>query len=195
MSIDPNSQAFSAEAARLLAIADSIDIGTVISRYAREHNTTMPRARAIAAEAKRFLVLCAMNAQKYSVGGEVDSFWHTFVLFTLRYAGFCQQVAGHFIHHVPADDLSSDLAASRAQYAATLRDYRLAFGEAPNPSIWPVAEKSADGVQPMCDVHDCTPVLGAGAGCRAGECTPARGAAGCKPVDCTPVAGGTGTPE
>lgn len=32
MSIDPNSQAFSAEAARLLAIADSIDIGTVISR-------------------------------------------------------------------------------------------------------------------------------------------------------------------
>ena len=36
MAIDPNSPAFPAEAARLLKIADSIDISTVVSRYARE---------------------------------------------------------------------------------------------------------------------------------------------------------------
>ena len=95
------------------------------------------RARAVGVEGKRFLVLCAMNAQPYAVGGEVDSFWHTFVLFTVRYAKFCQAVAGHFIHHIPGDDMTDDAATARARYAATLRDYQLAFGQAPDPSIWP----------------------------------------------------------
>ena len=173
MPIDPNSPGFSTEAARLLKIADAIDITTVVRRYAREHATTLPRALAVAGEAKRYLVLCAMNPKPYAVGGEVDSFWHTFVLFTARYAAFCQQVAGHFIHHVPGDDLPADAAQSRAQYAATLCDYKLAFGQAPDPSIWPAcASGNEDSDAAPCGNRECMPAVGAVAGCIVRECMP-----------------------
>ena len=176
MAIDPNSPALPAEAARLLKIADAIDIDTVVKRYAREHNATLPRALAIASEGKRFLVLCSMNAEPYAVGGEVDAFWHTFVLFTARYASFCQQVAGHFIHHVPGDDLPNDATKSRAQYAATLRDYKLAFGQAPDPSIWPAAGSSGgDSDAAPCVDRDCLPTVGATAGCIVRDCLPVVG--------------------
>ncbi|HOB01096.1 MAG TPA: hypothetical protein PLJ16_06775 [Casimicrobium huifangae] len=176
MAIDPNSPAFPAEAARLLKIADSIDISTVVSRYAREQKVTLPRARAVGVEGKRFLVLCAMNAQPYAVGGEVDSFWHTFVLFTVRYAKFCQAVAGHFIHHIPGDDMTDDAATARARYAATLRDYQLAFGQAPDPSIWPRSVAAGNDSDAGPCVHDCTPALDAAIPC-VHDCTPAVGEA------------------
>lgn len=176
MNVDPNSAAFPTEAARLMKIADGIDIGTVIARYARENKVTLPRARAIAEEAKRYLVLCAMNNTPYAVGGEVDAFWHTFVLFTQRYANFCQAVAGHFIHHVPGDDLPADAATSRAQYAATLHDYKLAFGKVPDPSIWPVAATGKeDSDAAACVNRDCIPVVGAKAGCHNADCIPVAG--------------------
>lgn len=176
MAIDPRSPEFPAEAARLLRIADSIDISTVVSRYAREQKVTLPRARAIAGETKRFLVLCAMNAEPYAVGGEVDAFWHTFVLFTMRYANFCQAVAGHFIHHVPGDDLPADAAKAGAQYAATLRDYQLAFGQAPDPGIWPASSSGReDSDAASCVNRECIPAVGAKAGCINRECIPVAG--------------------
>jgi len=176
MPTDPNSPAFPTEAARLMKIADAIDIATVVARFAREQKTTLPRALAVATEAKRYLVLCAMNAEPYAVGGEVDSFWHTFVLFTQRYADFCQKVAGHFIHHVPGDDLPADPVASKAQYAATLRDYRLAYGTAADPSIWPATGSANDDSDAApCIVRECMPVVGAAAGCIVRECMPASG--------------------
>jgi hypothetical protein len=176
MSIDPNSPGFPVEAARLLNIADAIDMGTVVMRYAREQKTTLPRAVAVAGETRRFLVLCAMNSEPYAVGGEVDSFWHTFVLFTARYAGFCDKVAGRFIHHVPGDDLPPDPAASKAQYAATLRDYRLAFGQVPDPSIWPATGSTNDDSDAApCTVRDCVPAIGAKTGCIVRDCVPVVG--------------------
>lgn len=176
MNIDPKSSSFPTEAARLLKIADGIDIGSIIGRYVRENKTTLPRARAVAEEAKRYLVLCALNNKPYAVGGEVDTFWHTFVLFTQRYAEFCQAVAGHFIHHVPGDDLPADVAASRAQYAATLADYQLAFGKTPDPSIWPaVATGNEDSDAAPCVNRDCIPAIGAKAGCHNADCIPVAG--------------------
>ena len=131
---------------------------------------TLPRARAVGVEGKRFLVLCAMNAQPYAVGGEVDSFWHTFVLFTVRYAKFCQAVAGHFIHHIPGDDMTDDAATARARYAATLRDYQLAFGQALDLSIWSDCCRWQRLRRWPC-VHDCTPALDAAIPC-VHDCTP-----------------------
>lgn len=34
----------------------------------------------------------------------VDIGWHTFILYTVDYAAFCERIAGRFIHHVPNDD-------------------------------------------------------------------------------------------
>jgi hypothetical protein len=29
--------------------------------------------------------------------------WHTFLLFTMDYADFCERYFGHFLHHVPGE--------------------------------------------------------------------------------------------
>lgn len=52
-----------------------------------------------------FLRVCADDPDpgRFSPSPLVDIGWHTFILYTSEYAGFCQDVAGHFIHHNPTD--------------------------------------------------------------------------------------------
>ena len=53
-----------------------------------------------------FLAACAQNrGGPLAPSAQVDVGWHTFILFTLEYAEFCQRIAGRFLHHVP-DDIS-----------------------------------------------------------------------------------------
>lgn len=55
-------------------------------------------------EALGFLQLCAKEPDgKYSPSVVVDIGWHTFILYTREYAGFCERVAGRFLHHEPTD--------------------------------------------------------------------------------------------
>lgn len=42
----------------------------------------------------------------------VDDAWHEFILFTRRYARFCQRGFGRFLHHTPAEAMSSPTQAS-----------------------------------------------------------------------------------
>lgn len=42
----------------------------------------------------------------------VDDAWHEFILFTRRYARFCQRGFGKFLHHTPAEAMSSPTQAS-----------------------------------------------------------------------------------
>ena len=35
----------------------------------------------------------------------VDTAWHEFILFTQKYAIFCNQAFGHFLHHTPAEGM------------------------------------------------------------------------------------------
>lgn len=37
----------------------------------------------------------------------VDVAWHEFILFTKQYQGFCKQAIGHFLHHVPAEAMTT----------------------------------------------------------------------------------------
>lgn len=37
----------------------------------------------------------------------VDDAWHTFILFTRAYEQFCRQAFGRFLHHTPAEAMSS----------------------------------------------------------------------------------------
>src|SRR4029078_5348421 len=35
---------------------------------------------------------------------KIDWMWHTFLLFTLDYARFCDRYFGFFLHHIPNED-------------------------------------------------------------------------------------------
>jgi hypothetical protein len=62
-------------------------------------------AERIMDQALAFLLACAANVGAPLAPSElVDIGWHTFLLDTGEYAGFCDRVAGRFIHHVPTDN-------------------------------------------------------------------------------------------
>lgn len=71
-------------------------------------------------QALAFLAACANNPeQQLAPSPTVDHGRHAFLLYTREYAAFCQQQAGHFIHHVPHDGPD---APQRPTGAATVRD-------------------------------------------------------------------------
>lgn len=130
-------------------------IGDVVRRYADDQDLPMSAAEEHAIEAKRFLVLCALNQDKsYAMRGPVDEFWHTFVTFTPSYVDFCEKVAGQYIHHLPNTDktreryafnraVNENAGASAAsgemqrRYLEMLSDYEATFGVAPAEHLWP----------------------------------------------------------
>ena len=120
----------------------------VLDRYTLDYLASREDAESLERELKRYLILFAINPQKgYPMAGPVDDLWHTFLLFTQQYAQFCQQVAGHFIHHVPADPAASpaQLRQWQEDYATFLTDYETVFGEPAPSSIWPTLEAPPPG--------------------------------------------------
>jgi hypothetical protein len=75
----------------------------LVNRIAREHDMARDRASRIMDQALAFLAACAHSSEPLAPSDAVDIGWHTFILYTLEYAVFCDQIAGHFIHHVPTD--------------------------------------------------------------------------------------------
>ncbi|MFF5077158.1 glycine-rich domain-containing protein [Actinoplanes sp. NPDC000266] len=54
-------------------------------------------------QALAFLGTSATATRPLGPSESVDIGWHTFILYTVDYAAFCERVAGRFIHHVPDD--------------------------------------------------------------------------------------------
>ncbi|MQV97057.1 hypothetical protein GHK46_06355 [Sinorhizobium medicae] len=171
------------ESQDLIDVAMSYPIGEIVTRYAADQEIDAATAEEHAREAKRFLILCALNPDRvYGMRGPIDEFWHTFVIFTSRYMDFCERVGGRFIHHYPntapkerqrytfnkgrkggpAKDLSrNDL---KKMYLAMLDDYKKTFGEPAPKHLWPrpaIAE-SGGGVADDCA---CGPVCRCGCSC------------------------------
>ncbi|MEU2428320.1 hypothetical protein ABZ611_02170 [Streptomyces sp. NPDC007861] len=59
-------------------------------------------AHRIVAQTAAFLAASAHTPGQRLVPSKlVDIGWHTFILHTVDYAAFCEQVVGRFVHHVP----------------------------------------------------------------------------------------------
>lgn len=87
--------------------ADAFDLDRVALHFAIENNEDLETVRSWIIELKKWLVMAAHRPDNdFVIFGAVDRLWHTFVLFTREYAEFCDQVAGHFIHHVPAEKIA-----------------------------------------------------------------------------------------
>ncbi|MEU2612146.1 hypothetical protein ABZ570_11260 [Micromonospora sp. NPDC007271] len=82
-------------------VADEL-FAQLTARIARDHPELAADLPArIMDQALAFLGACATAAEPLGPSDLVDIGWHTFILHTREYAGFCQRIAGRFIHHQP----------------------------------------------------------------------------------------------
>lgn len=98
-------------------------------------------ARRIIAQTAAFLVAGAQRpGLELSPSKLVDIGWHTWILHTVDYAVFCEQVAGRFIHHVPTPDGEQGDSDPEAARQRTLTAITGA-GFAIDADLWPPAAK------------------------------------------------------
>jgi hypothetical protein len=127
-----------AEQAETIGRAMAFPMDPIVARYMEEQGLPAEVAREHERELKRYLALCALDSDgAYGMNGPVDELWHTFITFTRDYARFCDDVAGHFIHHVPTAADSKDDPEGAASYRRTLDAYAETFGEEAPPEVWP----------------------------------------------------------
>lgn len=120
------------------AKADKFPLDGIVDRYIRDHSVPPVVAAEHARELKRYLTLCALFPDAgFTMKGPVDDLWHTFILFTADYQTFCADVAGRFLHHVPAPSVPRDAKDVDASYDAFLQSYEFAFGEEAPRHVWP----------------------------------------------------------
>lgn len=78
------------------------------AQITRDHHLERDMAERIADQAAAYLAACASTPEPLAPSLAVDIGWHALILRTRDYAEICQQVAGHFIHHVPNDDPAAE---------------------------------------------------------------------------------------
>ncbi len=103
-----------------------------------------PLTRRIAAEYRRFWILCLENPEEAVVPSNlVDDFWHLHILDTQKYAEDCAQFLGFFLHHFPYFGMRGEKDAQNLadSWARTKLLYKQTFGESPPPDLWPHANR------------------------------------------------------
>src|SRR6267154_1470102 len=68
---------------------------------------------------------------------DVDEFWHTHILQTVKYHDDCEAVFGKYLHHAPhiGEVTAEDQAKREEQAEKTRRIYRQEFGDGPQHEI------------------------------------------------------------
>ena len=97
---------------------------------------TREYAESIEAAYKRYLTLQVKypdDAEDILLSKDVDEFWHTHILQTIKYADDCQNLFGNFLHHNPhVGKLSAEVQEKRIRLAEkTRRIYEQEFGSGP----------------------------------------------------------------
>jgi hypothetical protein len=92
-------------------------------------------ADSIEAAYKTYLTMLAKyqeHAENIMLAKDVDEFWHTHILQTMKYADDCEHVFGAFLHHNPhvGPRTAADLQARAEMAEKTRRIYAQEFGEA-----------------------------------------------------------------
>ncbi|MYS91463.1 hypothetical protein GTY47_17800 [Streptomyces sp. SID5464] len=78
-------------------------------------------ARRIIGQAAAFVAASGQQpGQSLAPSKLVDIGWHAFILHTLDYADFCQQVVGQFVHHVPTAKAPGGSAETRQRTLAAI---------------------------------------------------------------------------
>ena len=113
-------------------------------RLARENRWSADHAARVILEYKRFCYLArtAAPGEQVTPSDAVDQAWHLHLTYSRDYWGeFCPTVLGADLHHGSTAGGQVERARYYDQYAATLKAYEEAFGEAPPADIWPDARR------------------------------------------------------
>lgn len=109
-------------------------------RLARDNGWPLAFARRVVLEYKKFVYLAATCGHPVTPSDEVDQAWHLHLVYTHSYWDeLCGQVLGFALHHGPTKGGAAEGHKFQDWYAATLRSYQAAFGNAPPADIWPPA--------------------------------------------------------
>ncbi|HET9411478.1 MAG TPA: hypothetical protein VFO38_01375 [Candidatus Saccharimonadales bacterium] len=121
----------------------------VIEAYADKFKLTHATATAHARELVRYLTMCHLNPEAdYGMAGQIDEIWHTFMLDSIPYTKWCEELFGYYMHHIPTRpaDKARQLSGEAVNTYATFVDrYGLFFGETVDFSMWPQIHGSSCG--------------------------------------------------
>ena len=83
-----------------------------VSQAVREQypHLTQSQANRVIDGLRDYFIICYTAGKKKSVSmpsQAVDVAWHQFILFTRNYAVFCDKAFGRFLHHTPAEAMTS----------------------------------------------------------------------------------------
>jgi hypothetical protein len=128
----------------LIERAMAFPIEEIVALYASDLEVPIETAMNHECELKRWLVLSALNPEEeYVMLSSIDEIWHAFILFTRRYAEFCNDVLGRFVHHRPRVNGEWYRGRIIERYEGFHRDYEATFGEPPRADVWPSPEELA----------------------------------------------------
>ncbi|MDP3794604.1 MAG: hypothetical protein Q8R13_01595 [bacterium] len=115
--------------------AMAFPLGDILERYAQEKDLSPAVVEEHERELRRFFVVVATHPDAvYGMSDALDPLLHTFILYTRRYAQFCQEVGGAFIHHEPKTLPDEEYGPAYNRFAS---DYVEIFGHYPPTHIWP----------------------------------------------------------
>src|SRR5712692_6979251 len=131
-----NAQLTAIPVGQVIAAIQEIDLETVKIRVmdpVRGEGWTREYADSIEVAYKTYLTMLAKHpddAEDILLSEDVDEFWHTHILQTMKYAEDCQNVFGNFLHHEPhvGEVTSEDLERRDAQAEKTQRLYEREYG-------------------------------------------------------------------
>lgn len=107
----------------------------VVERHAHDHGVSQEVAARRFEGLKQFLAIAAIVPGRKVTSQPIDAIWHTFLLFTKDYRGFCMDYLGRFVEHEPFED------AAPWAYAYT-RERATALIGSLDPELWPVTAKA-----------------------------------------------------
>jgi hypothetical protein len=113
----------------------------LVQRVAEEHDQDLNMAARIMDQALAFLGTSATHQGRPLAPSDiVDPGWHEFILHTVDYARFCEQIAGRFLHHVPTDPDDPNATGEAAHDTLTRTvDAIAAAGFYVDGDLWPTA--------------------------------------------------------
>ncbi|MFF3007032.1 glycine-rich domain-containing protein [Kitasatospora sp. NPDC057940] len=124
------------------ALVDDALFGRLVHRVVDDQDMEPQLAVRVVDQALAFLGTCAASpGAQLSPSRLVDHGWHAFLMYTGEYAGFCDRVAGRFLHHNPEDGDSPVKGASIAATMAALT----AIGFQVDTELWTMSAECSEG--------------------------------------------------
>lgn len=109
-------------------------------RLAQENGWSIPYARRVIGEYKRFVYLAMTAGHPVTPSDQVDQAWHLHLTYTRSYwERFCGKTLPRPLHHEPTKGGETEDAKFDDWYAKTKESYARIYGEQPPGDIWPEA--------------------------------------------------------